>query len=94
MLVRSLGLGEIKDKRPELFPRFFEVDLAPCILEFLCRNDGGCYKLTEGADCLRSYAAQCLSGFHSSCLFYWLWRACHSWSIASGKSPSMLLQVR
>jgi len=35
----SLGLGEIKDKRPELFPRFFEVDLAPCILEFLCRND-------------------------------------------------------
>jgi hypothetical protein len=53
MLVRSLGLGEIKDKRPELFPRFFEVDLAPCILKFLRRSEGGyCNELMKAADCI------------------------------------------
>ncbi|KAN0126831.1 hypothetical protein V8E52_000471 [Russula decolorans] len=32
-------LGEIKDERPEFCPRFFKVDLAPHILEFLSRDD-------------------------------------------------------
>lgn len=51
MLVRSLCLGQIESKRPELCPRFFEVDLAPCILKFL-RRDGGvcCNELTKGTD--------------------------------------------
>ena len=52
-LVRSLCLGQIESKRPELCPRFFEVDLAPCILKFL-RRDGGecCGELAKGTDCI------------------------------------------
>jgi hypothetical protein len=42
MLVRALWLGEIGSKRPELCPRFFEDDLAPCILKFLRSRDGRC----------------------------------------------------
>ena len=42
MLVRSHWLGLIEAKRPEVCPGFFEVDLAPCILTFLWRDDGGC----------------------------------------------------
>ena len=42
MSVRSYWLENIKAKRPELCPAFFEVDLAPCILNFLRRYDGGC----------------------------------------------------
>lgn len=42
-LVRSVWLGVIETKRPELCPRFFETDLAPCILKFLYRVDGECY---------------------------------------------------
>ena len=52
MSVRSLWLGVIESKRPELWPGFFEVDLAPCILKFLRRDDGGCCgKLMKGTDC-------------------------------------------
>ncbi|KAH9993614.1 hypothetical protein BJV77DRAFT_997784 [Russula vinacea] len=49
----SLCLGQIESKRPELCPRFFEVDLAPCILKFL-RRDGGecCGELAKGTDCI------------------------------------------
>lgn len=57
MLVRSVWLGVIEAKRPELCPRFFEIDLAPSILRFLyhyaCRYDGecdGCGKLMKRAD--------------------------------------------
>jgi hypothetical protein len=42
MLVRSFWLGVARSKRPELYPNFFEVDLVPCILEFLCRDGGEC----------------------------------------------------
>jgi hypothetical protein len=50
MLVRSLWLAVIEAKRPELCPAFFEVDLAPCILQFLRRGDGGwCGELMKGA---------------------------------------------
>ena len=41
MSVRSLWLAVVETKRPELCPAFFEADLAPCILTFLCRGDGG-----------------------------------------------------
>jgi hypothetical protein len=52
MLVRTVVLAVIDTKRPELCPRFFEDDLAPCILEFLRRDDGGCCsELMKGADC-------------------------------------------
>jgi hypothetical protein len=40
MLVRSFWLGVAETSRPELCPGFFEVDLAPCILKFLRRDDG------------------------------------------------------
>jgi hypothetical protein len=40
MLARSFWLGVIETSRPELSPRFFEVDLAPRILKFLRRHDG------------------------------------------------------
>jgi hypothetical protein len=51
MLFRSFWLGVIETSRPELCPRFFEVDLAPCILKFLRRDDGGCCaELMTGAD--------------------------------------------
>jgi hypothetical protein len=52
MLVRSVWLGVIETKRPELCPRFFETDLAPCILKFLYRVDGECYcgELMKSAD--------------------------------------------
>ncbi|KAF8473096.1 hypothetical protein DFH94DRAFT_150887 [Russula ochroleuca] len=35
----SFWLGVIESKRPELCPQFFEVDLAPCVLKFLRRDD-------------------------------------------------------
>lgn len=43
MLVRSLCLGVIEAKRSDLCPWFFEVDLAPYILKFVRRHDGGYY---------------------------------------------------
>ena len=50
-MVRSFWLGAIEATRPELFPGFFEVDLAPYILKFLRRGDGGCGgELMRGAD--------------------------------------------
>jgi hypothetical protein len=53
MLVRSYWLGVIEATRPELCPAFFEVDLAPCILRFLCRDDGVyCSELMKGTDCI------------------------------------------
>lgn len=42
MVVRSLWLGVIENKRPDLCPWFFEVDLAPTILRFLGRYARGC----------------------------------------------------
>ena len=55
MLVRSFWLGVIEARRPELCPQFFEVDLAPQILKFLRRDDGGCcselMKCTECVPC-------------------------------------------
>ena len=42
MVVRSLWLGVIEDKRPDLCQWFFKVDLAPPILGFLCLRTGGC----------------------------------------------------
>jgi len=32
-------LGLLQDKRPEIFPGFFQVDLAPPILKFTCRSE-------------------------------------------------------
>ena len=53
MMVRSLLLGVIESKRPELWPGFFEVDLAPYILKLLCRDDGGyCGELMKSTDCI------------------------------------------
>jgi hypothetical protein len=53
MLCRSLWLAAIEAKRPELYPRFFQIDLAPFILNFLRRHDGGCCgELMKGADYL------------------------------------------
>ena len=53
-LIRSFWLAVIETTRPELCPRFFEIDLAPCILGFikvLFRNDGGCCgDLMKGSD--------------------------------------------
>ena len=37
---RLFWLGVIETKRPELSPRFFQVDFAPFILRFLCRPEG------------------------------------------------------
>lgn len=54
MLVRSVWLGVLEAKRPELCPGFFEVDLAPFILNFMCRHDGGCRygEWMKIADCI------------------------------------------
>jgi hypothetical protein len=54
MLVRSVWLGVLEAKRPELCPGFFEVDLAPFILNFVCRHDGGCCcgEWVKSADCI------------------------------------------
>ena len=41
MVLRLFWLGVIETKRPELFPRFLQVDLAPSILIFL-RRPGRC----------------------------------------------------
>jgi hypothetical protein len=40
MMLRLFWLGVIEAKRPELSPRFFQVDLAPSILRFLRRAEG------------------------------------------------------
>jgi hypothetical protein len=39
MVLRLFWLGVIEATRPELCPSFFQVDLAPAILGFLCRDD-------------------------------------------------------
>lgn len=54
MFIRSVWLAVIEAKRPELCPGFFEVDLAPFILKFVCRHDGGCRcgELMKSADCI------------------------------------------
>ena len=50
MVLRLFWLGVIETRRPELSPRFFQVDLAPPILRFLCRLEGACCasELDEG----------------------------------------------
>ena len=51
MFISSLWLGVIEATCPKLCPKFFEVDLAPHILEFLGRRDGGyCGELMRAAD--------------------------------------------
>ena len=47
MMLRLFWLGVIEAKRPELSPGFFEVDLAPPILRFLCRGEGACCGASE-----------------------------------------------
>ena len=47
MLLRLFWLGVIEAKRPEISPVFFEVDLAPPILRFLCRGEGACCGASE-----------------------------------------------
>ena len=81
VLVRSYWLGLIEDKRPELCPGFFEVDLAPRILRrlrpvltfltFLWRNDDGecCGYIDGSRRALTAYSAQFHSGLHRPCLF-------------------------
>ena len=46
-MLRLFWLGVIEAKHPELSPRFFQVDLAPFILKFLCRRDGACCVASE-----------------------------------------------
>jgi hypothetical protein len=47
MMLRLFWLGVIEAKRPGLSPRFFEDDLAPPILSFLCRREGACCGASE-----------------------------------------------
>jgi hypothetical protein len=46
-MLRLFWLGVIEAKRPELCPLFFQVDLAPSILRFLRRPEGGCCGASE-----------------------------------------------
>ena len=43
VMLRLYWLSVIETTRPELSPRFFQADLAPPILKFLCRSEGACY---------------------------------------------------
>jgi hypothetical protein len=43
MVLRLYYLGMFKDKRPEIFPLFFQVDWAPLILKFLLNSEGKHY---------------------------------------------------
>ena len=47
MMLRLFWLGVIETKRPDLSPGFFEIDLAPSILGFLCRPEGACCGTSE-----------------------------------------------
>ena len=47
MMSSLFWLGVIETKRPELFPRFFQVDLDPSILIFLRRPEGACCGASE-----------------------------------------------
>jgi hypothetical protein len=47
MMLRLFWLGVIEAKRPELSPRFFQVDLAPSILRFLRHPEGACCGASE-----------------------------------------------
>jgi hypothetical protein len=47
MILSLFWLGVIEAKRPELSPRFFQVDLAPPILRLLCRLEGACCGASE-----------------------------------------------
>jgi hypothetical protein len=47
MILRLFWLGVYEAKRPGLFPRFFEDDLAPPILRFLSRPKGACCGASE-----------------------------------------------
>ncbi len=52
MMLRLFWLGVIEATRPELSPRFFQVDLALSILGSLCRLEGaycGTSELDEGS---------------------------------------------
>lgn len=40
MVLRLYCLGMFKDKRPEISSRFFQVDLAPPIIDAICRLEG------------------------------------------------------
>ena len=51
MIPRLFWLGVIETRRPELSPRFFQVDWAPPILRFLCRPESACcVSWMKGAD--------------------------------------------
>ena len=47
MMLRLFWLGVIEAKRPQLSPRFFQADLAPPILRFLCCPEGACSGVNE-----------------------------------------------
>lgn len=50
-MLRLFWLGVIEATRPGLCPLFFQVDLAPPILRFLGRPEGGCYsEWAKGVD--------------------------------------------
>lgn len=63
MLVRSPWLKVIKGKCSQLRVHFFTVDLAPSILKFLLRDEGGCFnELIMGVNCtLHSALLVCVS---------------------------------
>jgi hypothetical protein len=50
-ILRLFWLSVIEARRPELSPLFFQADLAPPIMRFLSRSEGGCYgEQMKGAD--------------------------------------------
>ena len=53
MMLRLFWLSVIEARRPDLWPFFFETDLAPPIMRFLSRPEGGCYhEWMKGPDCI------------------------------------------
>jgi hypothetical protein len=53
VMLRLYWLGVIEATRPGLSPCFFKVDLAPPILRFLSRSEGGsCREWMKCADCI------------------------------------------
>ena len=47
VMLRLFWLSVIDARRPELSPLFFQADLAPPIIRFLSRPEGGCYRLVS-----------------------------------------------
>jgi hypothetical protein len=53
MMLRLFWLSVIEARRPELCPIFSQADLAPPIMRFLSRTEGGCYcEWMKGPDCI------------------------------------------